>query len=189
VAYFGVMTSSPEESLAHARKAVSGPPPARSLYSAVSGVHTAGHSRSIIAQFEFPPDVSWSDPRLINEARTQLDAKGEWRETRWPDSQDRVPPTFLLELAGLLQQRVPRAAGQYIYNERSYALEIEAAARQDQAGAGHSLPVRGMIRNQRTRWQANFLIWIEESGDSIVPARIQYQPRSFLRLTFEAVPA
>jgi hypothetical protein len=30
---------------------------------------------------------------------------------------------------------------------------------------------------------------MEEASDSVVPVRIEYQARSFLRLTLEAVPA
>jgi hypothetical protein len=31
-------------------------------------------------------------------------------------------------------------------------------------------------------------VWLENAADSIVPVRIEYQARSFLRLTFEAIP-
>ena len=181
--YFGVLTSSPEESLEHARKTANTPQAARSLYSAVSGRHTAGHSRSAITHFDFPSDAGWSDQRLIHAAQSRFQDKIAWRETSWPKSPDRAPATFLLELATLLQQRAPRAAGQYVYNEQEYRMEIETGQPAD-----HLLPVRGKIRNLRTRRQTTFLLWIAEAGDNIAPVRIQYQARSFLRLTFESVP-
>ena len=53
-AYFGVLTSSPEESLEHARKAVADPPSGRAIFSAVNGRNTAGHSRSAVTHFDFP---------------------------------------------------------------------------------------------------------------------------------------
>jgi hypothetical protein len=32
-------------------------------------------------------------------------------------------------------------------------------------------------------------LWLEDASESIVPVRIEFQPRSFLRLTFEAISA
>jgi hypothetical protein len=182
--YFGVMTSSPEESFAHAQKAIDGPQGGRSVYSAVNGRHTAGHSRSALTHFEFPSDSVWSDQRLIDEAQAQFKANVNWRETSWPDASS-APHTFLCELATLLKPRARHAAGNYIYNEQEYALELDAA----QAGTGtaRQIQVRGKVRNRRTGHQTPFTLWMEEG--SVVPVRIDFQPRSFLRLTFEAVPA
>jgi len=184
--YFGVLTSSPEESLEHARKAIASPPSGRSLYSAVNGRHIAAHSRSAVTHFEFTSDASWSDHGLIDAAQSTFHANVEWRETSWPNSLNQVPPTFLFQLATLLEQRARYAAGRYVYNEQEYMLEIEAS---QQAGSERLRVVRGGVRNQRTRRQTSFRLWIEESSDLIVPVRIEFQPRSFLRLTFEAVPA
>ena len=63
--YFGVLTSSPEESLDHARKSVGATPNGRSMFSAVSGRNTAGHSRSAVTHFEFAAAAIWSDRGLI----------------------------------------------------------------------------------------------------------------------------
>lgn len=184
--YFGVMTTSPEESLAHGRKAVSGPQSAENLYGAVSGHNTAGHSRSAVAYFKFS-STSWSDERLIREAHARLGEEVPWRETSWPDSPDRAPATFLFELAGLLQQRTRHANGRYVYNEQAYTLELESAGRGPTSD--HLVEVRGTVRNQRSRRQTSFVLWVEDAGSSVVPVRIQFQPRSYLRLTLEAVPA
>lgn len=51
------------------------------------------------------------------------------------------------------------------------------------------LPVRGKIRNLRTGRETLFRRWLEDGSDSMVPVRIEFQARSFLRLTFEALPA
>jgi hypothetical protein len=184
--YFGVMTSSPEESFAHAQKAIDSPQAGRSVYSAVSGRHTAGHSRSALTHFEFPADSVWSDQRLIDEAQAQFKANVNWRENSWPEPNS-APHTFLCELANLLKPRARHAAGTYIYNEQEYALELDAA--QTSTGAARLIQVRGKVRNLRTGRQTPFQLWMEEGSGSVVPVRIDFQPRSFLRLTFEAVPA
>ena len=88
-------------------------------------------------------------------------------------------------MATLLKQRARRAAGRYIYNEQEYLLELEP----QQTSREGLLPVRGKIRNLRTAHETVFRLWLEEASESIVPVRIEFQPRSFLRLTFEADPA
>ncbi len=186
VEYFGVLTSSPEESLEHARKSIAAPQSGRNLYSAVNGRNTAGHSRSAITHFEFAADASWSDHGLIDQAQSTFQANVRWRETSWP-SLDHAPPTFLLQLATLLKQRARRAAGRYVYNEQEYLLELETSPKSEPPGS--PLAVRGKIRNQRTRDQTAFRLWTDSSPGSIVPVRFEFQPRAFLRLTFEALPA
>src|SRR5450759_206847 len=186
-AYFGVLTSSPEESLAHARKSVAAPPSGRSIFSAASGRNTAGHSRSAVTHFEYATSAIWSDRGLIDQAQSTFHGKLDWRETSWPKSPNQAPPTFLFQLATLLKQRTRRAVGRYVYSEQEYLLELETP----QTGRGRErlLPVRGKIRNLRTGYETLFRLWLEDGSDSIVPVRIEFQARSFLRLTFEALPA
>jgi hypothetical protein len=185
--YFGVLTSSPEESLEHARKSVAEPQSGRSLFSAVTGRHTAGHSRSAVTHFEFASDASWSDHSLINCAESTFQSNVEWRETSWPNLSNVAPPTFLLQLAGLLRQRAKRATGRFVYNEQEYSIQIESSW--ESGSTGHLTEVRGSVRNLRTAHQTPFRLWLEDASGSLVPVRIEYQPRSFLRLTFEALPA
>lgn len=186
-AYFGVLTSSPEESLEHARKSVAAPPSGRSIFSAVNGRNTAGHSRSAVTHFEYSAGAIWSDRGLIEQAQSTFHADVNWRENSWPNLPNQTPPTFLFQLATLLKQRTRRAVGRYVYDEQEYVLELEAP----QTGADRErlLPVRGKIRNLRTGRETLFRLWLESGSDSIVPVRIEFQARSFLRLTFEALPA
>ena len=183
--YFGVMTSSPEESLEHARKSVDASPSGRSIFSAVNGRHIAGHSRSAVTHFEYSAAALWSDRGLIEQAQSNYRGNVDWRETSWPGSPNQTPPTFLLELATLLKQRTSRAVGRYVYSEQEYSLELDAAP----TGRDRLVPYRGKVRNLRTNKETPFRLWLESSSDSVVPVRFEVQPRSFLRLTFEAVSA
>jgi hypothetical protein len=185
-AYFGVLTSSPEESLEHARKSVAAPPSGSSIFSAVSGRHTAGHSRSAVTHFDYADSAIWSDRGLIEHAQATFNAKVDWRDSSWPTSPNQAPPTFLLQLATLLKQRARRAEGRYVYNEQEYLLQLETA--QTSREREHLLPFRGMVRNLLTAHEVTFRLWLDETTDSIIPVRIEFQPRSFLRLTFEALP-
>lgn len=184
-AYFGVLTASPEESLEHARKSVAASPSGASAFSAVNGRNTVGHSRSAITHFEYSDGALWSDRGLIEKARSTFDGKVDWRETAWPDSPNQAPPTFLLQLAALLKQRVRRAQGRYVYNEQEYLVQLETPqTSRDREGL---VPVRGMTRNLHTGHETPFRLWLEDGDNSVVPVRIEFQPRSFLRLTFESV--
>lgn len=184
--YFGVLTASPEESLEHARKSIATPAASRSIYSAVSGRNTPGDSRSAITHFDLPAGAQWSDRRLIDAAQSTFQDKVEWRETSWP-ADNQIPPTFLFELVRLLSQRLPHAAGRYVYNEQEYLLELDAPQLgKPGAKADRLFPVHGKIRNKRTGGLTTFSVWMEDAPGSIVPRRIEYQPRSFLRLVFEA---
>jgi hypothetical protein len=184
-AYFGVMTSSPEESLEGARKSVDAQPSAKSAFSAVSGRNVPGRSRSAVTHFEYAADALWSDRALIDHAKSTFQGGANWRETSWPNPPNQTPPTFLLLVATLLKQRVRRATGRYVYDEQEYLLDLEMQA----AGADRLLPFKGKIRNRRTGKETLFRVWLQNDSDSIVPVRIEFQARSFLRLTFEAMPA
>jgi len=184
-AYFGVLTSSPEESLEHARKAVDVPPSGQSVFSAVSGRNSAGHSRSAVTHFDFAASALWSDRGLIDRAHATFDANADWRETSWADSLSQAPPTFLCQLETLMKQRIHRAAGRFVYSEQEYLLELEAQPSSRETD--RLLPVRGAIHNLGTGRVVPFRMWLDDATDSIVPVRIEFQPRSFLRLTFEAV--
>ena len=183
--YFGVLSSSPEESLDHARKSVDAQPAGRGIFAAGNGRHTAGHSRSAVTHFEYATGALWSDRGLIEHAQSTFQTGVNWRENSWPNSPNQAPPTFLLQLATLLKQRSRHAVGRYVYNEQEYQLELDAP----QTGRNRErlLPVRGKIRNLRTGYETPFRLWLEEASDSLVPVRFEVQPRSFLRLTFEAV--
>jgi hypothetical protein len=184
--YFGVLSSSPEESLDRARKSVDASPAGRGTFAATDGRNTAGHSRSAITHFEYVTGTPWSDRGLIEQAQSTFRAGANWRETSWPNSPNQTPPTFLLQLATLLKQRSRRAVGRYVYNEQEYQMELDAP--QTDRNRERLLPVRGKVRNLRTGYETLFRLWLEEASDSIVPVRFEVQPRSFLRLTFEAVP-
>jgi len=182
--YFGVLSSSPEESLEHARKVVEAAPPGRATFSAVSGQNTPGHSHSAITHFEDAAGAIWSDRALIDHAHAAFQNKIDWRDTAWPKSPNQAPPTFLSQLATLLKQRSRRATGRYVYNEQEFLLELDASAAPDR---DRLRPVRGRTRNLRTGKENLFRVWLEDTPGAIVPVRIEYQARSFLRLTFEAV--
>src|SRR5205085_2334067 len=98
-----------------------------------------------------------------------------------------APPTFLLQLGTLLGQRARHAAGRYVYNEQEYSMELDA--QKTNSSRERLLPIRGKVRNLHTGNETHFKLWLEDASDAIVPVRIEFQARSFLKLSFEAVTA
>jgi len=92
IAYAGVLSASPEESLEHARQSVAAPNSGRNTFGAVMGTNRAGRSRSATAHFDFDASAVWSDRGLIDQAHSLFDGNVNWRETSWPDSPNQIMP-------------------------------------------------------------------------------------------------
>lgn len=122
-----MLSSSPEETLEHARQSVT--------------TASSGRSRSATAHFEFDASASWSDRALINQAYSLFDGHVNWRGTSWPNLHTQAPPTFLCQLLTLLRKRTHSAAGRYIHSEQEYLLTLER--RRPSGGRERLVTVRG----------------------------------------------
>jgi hypothetical protein len=191
--YFGLMTSSPEESAADARKALQ-PQAGDVPFSAIEGRLAAGRVETVSARFLAPARTAASDRRaLIERARAALsDAPAKRREA---PAGGGVPRPFLHVLAGVLTS--PEITeGQYVYNGRLYRMRVD---RSPDAKAAHAFRALGLIaatatvtriagtvRREDGGKASDFRLWIEDGAPRPIPLRIEYQPKSYLRLTFEA---
>lgn len=192
--YFGLMTSSPEETAAEARTALHSNAHEAS-YSAIeghigpAGIETAG------ARFMAPVRSSTEARNDLIERARQALAGARKKKAELPPS-DGVPQPFLHALAGLLKQPGSTEA-MYSYNGFLYRLQVSRSA---DPKAARAFVEQGLISGTAkvTRisgtasrvdgGRANeFRVWIEDGVPRPLPLRIEYQPRIFLRLTFEAV--
>ncbi len=102
--------------------------------------------------------------------------------------------SFLQELANLLARR--GGEGRYLYNGRAYRIHLERSA---DGGAAKYFRERGLVTGQtqvarvsgRVRREAGgreseFRLWVAEGTERPLPLRIEYQPKPYLRLAFEA---
>lgn len=191
--YFGVMTASNEESADEARKALQSD--AKEVwFSAVEGRISTTSTDTVGARFLAPAGTSSADrPQLITRARAALsDAAARKQETR---SVAPAPQPFLHALADLL--RGPGAGeSQYMYNGHVYRLRVKRSTDSKAAksfrelgliGAGDRvLRVEGSLWREGESGRTEFKLWVQEGAELPVPLRIEYQPNSYLRLTFEA---
>jgi hypothetical protein len=193
--YFGLMTASPEESAAEARKALhSGVK--EQVYTVIDGRIAAGETETATAHFTAPGSLSGERrAELVERAHRALAsaarvaAAGVTRES---------PHSFLQALAGLLM-RPDAQEGRYIYAGRPYRLHL--ARTQDSkatayfrerrliAASAEIIRVTGKLRREAGGKETEFRLWVPGGSERPLPLRIEYQAKSYLRLIFEAAAA
>jgi hypothetical protein len=175
--YFGLMTSSPEESAAEARAALHSK--SKDVwYSAIDGRISAGTIETANAHFQTITRTSLDDrPQLIEHARQALSSA-----PRSTVPAQGSPRPFLHALASLLSD--PRNdSTQYAYGGRLYSLRVKRSRDPKAPGA---IRVNGSLRRLDGGKPIEFRLWVEEGAERPIPLRIEYQPKSYLRLTFHA---
>ena len=198
-AYFGVLTSSPEETIEEGRRSLAKTEAKWNDFTAIDGHSGRGRTRSAVTHFRLPSPAG-SNARIIKHARDHFQENPPaWRESHWPsDAGGGAPRTFLYALTRAIRSREAATETWYVYNERSYRLRIEKerdpqqALRFAQLGLTARpdavLEVRGRIREERGGHPVTFRLWIEDGPKMSLPLRIEFQPRSYLRLAFEVDP-
>ncbi|HXM41150.1 MAG TPA: hypothetical protein VN924_07850 [Bryobacteraceae bacterium] len=191
--YFGVMTASPEESAEEAHKALHSAA-TEATYSAIRGRIAGGQVETATALFRGPA-------RLSPERRIELYARAEQALSTAPNKAPEfrangvIPPLFLHALADALCHPA-RGQTQYVYNGRLYRLwvrqtadpHVAASFRERgliRAGAG-VVRVAGKVRREAGGKETEFRLWVEEGAAQPLPLRIDFQPKAYLRLVFEA---
>ncbi len=190
--YFGVMTSSGEETPEEARKALHSSA-SEQAYAAIEGRISGGQTETATAHFMAPAAIR-GDRRaeLMDLARRAL-ASEEKHASAGPAAG--MAQSFLQALAELLP--TPSGAeSRYIYSGRSYRLRI--ARTPDASATAHFrerriisqttrvVRVNGSVRREAGGKETDFRIWIAEGARPPLPLRIEYQAKSYLRLVFEA---
>jgi hypothetical protein len=193
-AYFGVMTSSPEESAEEARKALHSTEKEQT-YTAIQGRIAAGATETAIAHFRAPASVSGDcSAELVERAGTAL------ADTATIAGAD--PSSGTVSFLQTLSHMLPRPdaqEGRYIYSGRAYRMRLarsadpKAAALFRERGligsAAEVVRVTGRVHREAGGKETEFRLWIPAGAARPMPLRIEYQPKSYLRLVFEAVSA
>jgi hypothetical protein len=175
LSFSGLMTRSHEESFEQGRKALAST--ARGAEGVVARGSTFGSTiQTWIDTIALSPDCNWSN---VNE--TLADALRHEPRTAPREAVPGTATTFLhaMRNAALCQERIVRR--QFLHAGKLYWLETRRHAEHPSELAGEIHDLSGARRAEfRTVYAAG-----DESG---IPIRIEYRPRSFLRLTFEAEP-
>jgi len=177
LAFAGLMTRTREESFEQGRKALASSAHgsegviARGAARAESGIQTW------IDSIDLDAGRNWSN---LNE--TLSDAL-----RRAPDASPKVSPaeaavTFLHAMRLAALSREPQLRQPFLHAGKSYSLETRRHAE-------HPLELAGAIHDTSGARRAEFRTAYAAGDESGIPIRIEYRPRSFLRLTFLAEAA
>lgn len=189
--YFGLMTASNEESAEEARKALHSKA-TESAYTVIEGRITGDASTSAVAHFMGPS-------RISVERRGDLVTMGHRALSAVPVqpaglTMAPLPSPFLSALADALAGP-PQVESRYIYAGRLYRLWLRKTAdpkateyfqkRKLISPGAKVLRASGTVRREAGGKDTQFGIWVEEGNRRPIPLRIEYQAKSYLRLTFE----
>jgi hypothetical protein len=179
-AYFGIMTSSPEESFADAKGAIEKQNKEGLRYTAIDGVNRAGAARSASHKWVFPPEFDWSKcDALVNTALDRVrSAEAKWRQVDTEGGA--TSATFLYVVLQALRSESKRSVAKYVFGPERFRLTTDKGSE-----SNGTTRLKGEIVNETTGKKTNFSAWFK--ADSALPYRIEFQPKSYLRLSFEAV--
>lgn len=89
-----------------------------------------------------------------------------------------VPATFLYTMLSAARSPESRKDFSYVHNAKCYTLEC------DKSIDSHNLMrLNGRIHDRETKRTSNFRLWFEPESE--LPVRIEFSPRSYLRITLE----
>ena len=190
--YFGLMTASTEENAEEARKALHSNA-TESAYTVIEGRIGEGASTSALAHFMGPS-------RISADRRAELVTMGQRALSAVPVQPAgftvaQSPPPFLNALADALCGP-PQQETRYVYAGRMYRLWLHKTAdpkateyfqkRKLIPPGAKVVRASGKVQREAGGKETQFGIWVEDGTSRPIPLRIEYQAKSYLRLTFEA---
>jgi hypothetical protein len=178
-ASFGFVTASPsDESFDQARhRVMDGNRKDQPSFIVVDELHRASRVRvrKALAPAPDSPCPGWS--QLARHIRSQFSSSNVMeREIVVPA----VESTFLYSVLAAMRSDERSVRHPYFHNGRRYQLDCEKGIR------GETMRLSGRIRDLENRRDSNFRLWLEAGQD--LPLRVEFSPRSYLRITLEADP-
>lgn len=199
-AYFGVMTSSPEDDFQSARSALGEASRDQAYYAGIDGYLKAAQSVSTEAGFVSSGKYTWlGHPPLSNLMKQALaDQSSKVKEKSQANPRWEIPITFLYAISKAMRQAAGKQRTNYIYHGQEFELEtsreLDQKRGEEFAAAGlvknpaGVLRLEGKSKHLATKSKSAFVIWQDSTDPNGLPLRFEFQPRTFLKLTFERDP-
>jgi hypothetical protein len=179
----GFITSSPEKTLDQARTALQ---PAGPAVPCAFSSSSSGFGRTEVKKGRFTASgiKSWVDaPGILRVA--EQESRPNMQEETWP-----LGPvaTFLYSIRHAVLNPDRRIRRQFCHNGEFCELITErtSASSSSTGVSGSRVQMSGVILDSGGAKKSEFSIWIDPDDPSGLPIRIEFYPRSYLRLTFEA---
>jgi hypothetical protein len=192
----GFMTSNGEETFEQARASLTSGGGNSLPYVAVQGSRRGDAQTWTYTRMSLPARLTWKDlPEVASMVRS---AVGRRRDAG-ARTGGAAGGAFLYSVRLALRCPESRFETIFVHNGKTYRLET---SKQMDAAAGQKLMERGMtahpegisrltgaIHDPATGEKTIFHLWMEAGADPVLPLRIEFRPKSFLRLTFDYDPA
>ena len=200
-AYFGFMVFSGEKNLDQARKSLQADNANTIPYAAASGSGRAGYFHCTVSHLPVASHYNWSTFEQLNEdVRFLIPGSRDTRNFDVKlDSQYSHPETFLHSMRRAILSPGKHTAGAIVYNGKRYRLNTD---KQPDKRTGQQMALRGVTHQPDSIWRLNgtttetatgetsaFQVWYESGDTSGIPVRIEFYPKSFLKLVFEQTDA
>lgn len=177
----GFITSSPEKDVGQARSSLFSNSGELKCVLARSA-YTRYRSASAIERLGLPSTCSWADcPQLQSRIR---DDHPELANAARAGNDDGAFP-MLYAIYRAIAAAAPHAETAFLHNGERYVLAT--STREDPRTASVRI-LTGYVRTSRGEKSPEFRIWFEP-GSAMLPLRIEFRPRSFLRLVLENDPS
>jgi len=197
--YLGFMTASGEESLADAKKALHGPSSGDVEFVASRGEIDSSSTRSTVCRLPLPSSARWTDaPLLLGTVQRDLNSAGDGN-AHTDLSRGEHPATFLYTVFRMVRSPARVTDGAFVHNGKLF--HLHAVKRPDPkvgaqfadarliASPFDSIELAGAIRNAKTGAETAFRVWFDRSSPNALPLRFEFQPKSYLKLVFDAQPS
>jgi hypothetical protein len=173
-AYLSFMTSSAEKSLEQARRAFEDSSRAMPITVAHGNATRSGYS-SALDRLTASARYSWSNAaQLMEEIRVHVSAE---QEVSLGEERASAFPTFLYAVRAAVLAGAETGRCTFIHDAKLYRLRTRMKGQE----------LTGWIAEQRSDREFEFRVWFDSPGE--LPARIEFRPKSFLRLVFEHDPS
>ncbi len=178
-AYLSFMTSSREEKFSEARDAYLASPNTLVL-TVAHGKSNASGCTAEVEHHQEPATYAWSKcPDLIDRLRRELPFTNATVSTEHPG---RALPTFLFSVRHAILAGPGKTTALYVHNAKVYRLRTESHL-DPRSG---QLALIGHTALEGDRSESEFRLSVATGDDSALPLRIEFRPKSYLKLTLEA---
>jgi hypothetical protein len=178
-AYLSFITGGHETNYKDAREAFAASPGSLP-FTIARGKSTQMGLTSEIEHRTVPATYSWSNCLdLADELQASLPLSAE---KPVQESAGRALPTFLFAVRRTLLNGCEKSAVPFMHNGKVYCLR----ARLQVDPRSGELMISGRIAASGERNETEFRFWTVSHDDSVLPKRIEFRPKSFLKLVLEA---
>jgi hypothetical protein len=181
--YFGFMTSSTEQDIGEARTALHGK--GTTAFTAIRGRIASGVLSNWLLHIRDLQATCWADrEQLTADIRARLTDEACPQIVRATTPLRDAPCCpFLYTVSSAMRSAQDAFSGDFVHNGKRHVLRTECKP----CGPADLARLDGRIISDAGKEISSFRLWFHRNQPSLGPSRFEFQPRSFLRLTFERV--